>query len=162
MTAPDNLFNVNVHIDQAATRSGYNWVYSGENVENATLDPATGSVTVKQGSGSWEVVYNLSSSQFQLFNAVINTNPALATRMCDFDQLLGFDVISGHSPVGQTQPASSETANYDSSVSVSFANTAGTQDNPVGVSFELQARSTVDARYITSPDPQVKNEGGLD
>lgn len=162
MTASDNIFNVNVSIDQAASGSGYVWSYSGENVVNATLDPATGTVTVKQGSGSWEVVYNLSSPDFQLFNAVINTNPAIATRMYDFDQLLGFDVLAGLSPLRRIRSDSSETGNYDSSVSVSFANSAGTRENPVGVSFELQARSTVDVHYITSPDPQVKNEGGLD
>jgi hypothetical protein len=164
MTASDNTINVSVNIEEVD--SSYVWTYSSDNAYPVSerrlpsYDPNTGAVTVAQGSGSWGVIYTLTSTDFQLFNAVLNTNPAIATRKHDFDQLLGLQVISGISPVvGNQQGTLSEVVNYESSVSVSFANNAGTPERPVGISFELQARSTVDATYITSPDPQVKNEG---
>lgn len=167
MTAADNTINVNVNIEQVD--STYVWTYSSDDAYPVSerrlpsYNPSTGAVSVAQGSGPWGVIYTLTSTDFQLFNAVLNTNPAVATRKHDFDQLLGLQVISGASPVvGNQQVTSSEVVTYESSVSVSFANSAGTPERPVGISFELQARSTADASFITSPDPQVKNEGGFD
>ncbi|SNS70794.1 MULTISPECIES: hypothetical protein [unclassified Azospirillum] len=141
-----------VRVDIQPSDEGYQWSYSKWNEEtwpeNAKLGPH-GSVTVPANDGPWEVIYKIDSSDYQLFSALINTNPAAATRLSDFDQILGLQFDAGNIDGSSTI----------STASIFFANTLPvTNPHPVGISFELWARLTQTRQVITSSDPQVKNE----
>ncbi|MQP64566.1 hypothetical protein GE253_04325 [Niveispirillum sp. SYP-B3756] len=155
MIEVDNQFTVNVDI--TAIPGGYAWTYSPGAIplpEGVSVTPA-GVVTVPTQSGSWKITYSLSSAQFQLFSVLINTNPAQATGMCDFDQLLEVDAIPGPLPDVTEDVLPSPST---STATICFANNSKTA-KPVGISFQLLARTVVGSHFITSPDPQVKNTG---
>lgn len=141
-----------VRVDIQSSEGVYQWSYSkwDENSwpANAQLGPR-GSVTVPASDGPWEIIYKMDSADYQLFSALINTNPAAATRFSDFDQILGLQFDAGNIDGGSAV----------STASIFFANTLSTTNpHPVGISFELWARLTQTRQVITSSDPQVKNE----
>ncbi|MDG5496524.1 hypothetical protein [Niveispirillum sp. BGYR6] len=132
------------------------WSYEPTQTDGATVT-ASGGVVVPVGSGSWAISYDMQSAVHELFFLMVNTNTAQVGALTDFDQVIGVETNSGCQNPQKKVENEKEVNVYSSNVTVYFRNT-DPEGRPVGISFELWARTVDGLHLLISRDPQVKNE----